>query len=165
MDAEEDGFDDPWGQESGENKISGKILDLGQRRAGKASGGGNGHLEQQGGLGFAQGTAIEEVGLLGQLLVMAGQQHPVHSSGFYGGEDPVGGRAEGIDVLLAIKNTNIATSTEIQAQALPNLSKRAVQRYLRSLVVMGLVYTVGNNNSEYRYYLSGKAKQLFGVKG
>jgi len=50
LDAEEDGFDDPWGQESGENKISGKILDLGQRRAGKASGGGNGHLEQQGGL-------------------------------------------------------------------------------------------------------------------
>ena len=50
LDAEQDGFDDPWGQESGENKISGKILDLGQRRAGKASGGGNGHLEQQGGL-------------------------------------------------------------------------------------------------------------------
>ena len=50
LDAEEDGFDDPWGQESGENKIRGKILDLGQRRAGKASGGGSGHLEQQGGL-------------------------------------------------------------------------------------------------------------------
>ena len=69
----------------------------------------------------------------------------------------------GIDVLLAIKNTKVATSAEIQAQALPNLSKRAVQRYLKSLVVMGLVYTIGNNNSEYRYYLSGKAKQLFGV--
>ena len=60
-------------------------------------------MQQQGGLGFAQGTAIEEVGLLGQLLVMAGQQHPVHPSGFDGGEDPVGGRAEGIDVLLAIR--------------------------------------------------------------
>ena len=69
----------------------------------------------------------------------------------------------GIDVLLVIKNTGVATSAEIQSQALPNLSKRSVQRYLESLVVMGLVYTIGTNNSEYRYYLSGKAKQLFGV--
>ena len=46
LDAEEDGFDDPWGQESGENKISGKILDLGQRRAGKASGGGGAHVPE-----------------------------------------------------------------------------------------------------------------------
>ena len=68
----------------------------------------------------------------------------------------------GIDVLIAIKNTKIATSAEIHIQALPNLSKRAVQRYLKSLVVIGLVYTVGNNNSEYRYFLSDKAKQLFG---
>ncbi len=70
----------------------------------------------------------------------------------------------GIDVLLAIKNTKVATSAEIQTQALPNLSKRAVQRYLKSLVVVGLIYAVGGNNSEYRYYLSGKAKQLFEVK-
>lgn len=69
----------------------------------------------------------------------------------------------GIDVLLVIKNTGVATSAEIQSQALPNLSKRSVQRYLESLVVMGLVYTIGTNNGEYRYYLSGKAKQLFGV--
>ena len=69
----------------------------------------------------------------------------------------------GIDVLLVIKNTGVATSAEIQSQALPNLSKRSVQRYLESLVVMGLVYTIGTNNSEYRYYLSGKAKQLFGA--
>ena len=32
LDAEEDGFDDPWGQESGENKISGKICSLSGRR-------------------------------------------------------------------------------------------------------------------------------------
>ena len=32
LDAEEDGFDDPWGQESGENKISGKICPLSGKR-------------------------------------------------------------------------------------------------------------------------------------
>lgn len=48
LEAAGDGFDDPWGQESGENKIRGKILDMGQMRAGKASGGGSGHLEQPG---------------------------------------------------------------------------------------------------------------------
>lgn len=50
LEAVEDGFDAPWGQENGENETSGKILNLGQIRAGKASGGGNGHLEQQDGL-------------------------------------------------------------------------------------------------------------------
>lgn len=38
-------FDNPWSQASWENKASGKILNLGQIRAGKASG--SGHLEQQ----------------------------------------------------------------------------------------------------------------------
>lgn len=35
LEAAGDGFDDPWSQESGENKIRGKILDMGQMRAGK----------------------------------------------------------------------------------------------------------------------------------
>ena len=38
-------FDDPWSQASWENEASGKILNLGQIQAGKASG--SGHLEQQ----------------------------------------------------------------------------------------------------------------------
>lgn len=70
----------------------------------------------------------------------------------------------GIDVLLVIKNTKVATSREIQAQALPGLSLRSVQRYLKGLIEMGLVYTKGGNNEELRYFLSGKAKQLFGVE-
>lgn len=42
-----DGFDAPWGQKNGENENCGEILDLGQIRAGKASGDGRGHQEQQ----------------------------------------------------------------------------------------------------------------------
>lgn len=70
----------------------------------------------------------------------------------------------GIDVLLVIKNTGVATSFEIQAQALPYLTIRSVQRYLKSFVDTGLIYSVGGNNEELRYFLTGKAKQLFGVK-
>ena len=69
----------------------------------------------------------------------------------------------GIDTLLAIKNAPVATTTEIQIQVMPDLSRRAVQRYLKTLADIGLVYIVGNGDREYRYYLSGKAKQLFGV--
>jgi len=72
----------------------------------------------------------------------------------------------GIDVLIVIKNTKIATSREIQTQVLPHLSIRAVQRYLSGLVVMGLVSVIqGGKSDDYRYFLSGKAKQLFEVKG
>lgn len=70
----------------------------------------------------------------------------------------------GINVLLVIKNTSVATSKEVQVQALPNLSLRSVQRYLKSLIALGLVYVVsGGNSDDYRYYLTGKAKELFGV--
>ena len=69
----------------------------------------------------------------------------------------------GIDTLLAIKNMPVATTTEIQIQVMPDLSRRAVQRYLKTLADIGLVYIVGNGDREYRYYLSGKAKQRCGV--
>lgn len=69
----------------------------------------------------------------------------------------------GIDTLLAIKNMPVATTTEIQIQVMPDLSRRAVQRYLKTLADIGLVYIVGNGDREYWYYLSGKAKQLFGA--
>ena len=68
----------------------------------------------------------------------------------------------GIDVLLAIKNTPVATASEIQQQVMPDVTKRAVQRYLKNLVQIGLLYTKAKNGEEYRYYLTGKAKQLFG---
>ena len=70
----------------------------------------------------------------------------------------------GIDVLLVVKNTSVATASEIQLQALPHLSIRSVQRYLSGLVVIGLVSVIqGGKNDDFRYFLSGKAKQLFGV--
>lgn len=68
----------------------------------------------------------------------------------------------GIDVLLTIKNTPVATVDVIQEQVLPNLSKRSVQRYLVSLQNIDLVRRVGSSNSGYRYYLSGAAEELFG---
>lgn len=69
----------------------------------------------------------------------------------------------GIDVLLAVKNTPVATASEIQIQVMPLVSKRAVQRYLKNLVQIGLLYAKCSEGQEYRYYLSGKSKQLFGV--
>lgn len=69
----------------------------------------------------------------------------------------------GIDVLLAVKNTSVATASEIQVQVMPDVTKRAVQRYLKNLVKVGLLYAKCSEGQEYRYYLSGKAKQLFGV--
>ena len=71
----------------------------------------------------------------------------------------------GIDVLLAVKNTPVATASEIQQQIMPNVTKRAVQRYLKNFVQIGLLYAKRGEGLENRYYLSGKAKQLFEVKG
>lgn len=71
----------------------------------------------------------------------------------------------GIDVLLAVKNTPVATASEIQQQVMPDVTKRAVQRYLKNFVQIGLLYVKAKSGEEYRYYLTGKAKQLFGVQG
>lgn len=70
----------------------------------------------------------------------------------------------GINVLLAVKNTPVATASEIQQQVMPDVTKRAVQRYLKNLIEIGLLYAKAEAGKEYRYYLTGKAKQLFGVK-
>jgi hypothetical protein len=71
----------------------------------------------------------------------------------------------GVDVLLAVKNTDVATASEIQLQVMPLENIRSVQRYLNSLVQAELLYTGRSKIGEAkRYYLTGKAKQLFGVK-
>lgn len=79
-----------------------------------------------------------------------------------------GGKARvisvGIDVLLAVKNTGIATASEIQQQVMPLANIRSVQRYLNSMVQAELLYTGRSKIGEAkRYYLTGKAKELFGV--
>ncbi|WP_034581924.1 hypothetical protein [Acinetobacter sp. HR7] len=71
----------------------------------------------------------------------------------------------GIDVLLVIRNTPVATSKEIRDQALPYLTLRSTQRYLKTLVQAGLIGAIGGGNDEYRYFLTPKTKQLFGVQG
>ena len=45
------------------------------------------------------------------------------------------------------------------------MSKRSAQRYLKNFVQIGLLYAKRGEGLENRYYLSGKAKQLFEVKG
>lgn len=73
--------------------------------------------------------------------------------------------SRGIDVLLVIKNNKVATVREIHQQAMPDLSERTVQRYMHSLQETGLVRGVGGgNNHGYRYFLTPKAKQLFGIQ-
>ena len=67
----------------------------------------------------------------------------------------------GVDVLLAIKNTGIATASEVQQQAMQTEGIRWVQRYLNSMVQAGLLYAGKSKFGEAkRYYLTGKAKQL-----
>ena len=79
-----------------------------------------------------------------------------------------GGKARvlsvGIDVLLAIRNTGVATASEVQQQVMQSVNIRSVQRYLNSMVQADLLYTGRSKLGEAkRYYLTGKAKQLFGV--
>lgn len=79
-----------------------------------------------------------------------------------------GGKARvlsvGIDVLLAIKNTGVATAAEVHEQVMPNVGIRCVQRYLNSLVEAELLWVKKYKLGEsHRYYLTGKAKELFRV--
>lgn len=69
----------------------------------------------------------------------------------------------GIDVLLVIKTNGYATANQIQQQVLKDIDKRSVQRYLKTLVEAGLIYKIGKTGYEYKFYLTGKSLQLFGV--
>lgn len=71
--------------------------------------------------------------------------------------------ARGIETLLAIKSIPVATANEVQRLVMPDCSIRTVQRYLTELEQLGLVRRHGRGTSGCRYYLDGKAKQLFGV--
>ena len=67
----------------------------------------------------------------------------------------------GIETLFAINNTPVATAKEVQRLVMPDCSIRTVQRYLTELEQLGLVRRHGSGTSGCRYYLDGKAKQLF----
>lgn len=68
----------------------------------------------------------------------------------------------GIDVLLVIKNTYPPSAKEVQLQVMPNETIRTVQRYLKGLCEVGLIYGVSAAGNAPKYYLTGKALQLFG---
>lgn len=72
----------------------------------------------------------------------------------------------GIGVLLAVKNTPIATVSELRKTALSDLSLRTAQRYLKGLEQAGYIKRKDSGFAdESRFFLTDKAKQLFGVKG
>lgn len=73
-----------------------------------------------------------------------------------------------ISVLRAIQTTPIATTSELREKALSDVSLRSAQRYLKGLERSGYVSRLadtGWNRGDARYFLTDKAKQLFGVKG
>lgn len=68
-----------------------------------------------------------------------------------------------ISVLRAIQTTPVASTSELREKALPDISQRSVQRYLKNLERAGYVRrVVGGNCDDARYFLTEKSKQLFG---
>jgi len=70
-----------------------------------------------------------------------------------------------IAVLQAIQTTPVASTSALREQVLPDLSLRTAQRYLKGLEQAGYVSRVldaGWGRSDARYFLTEKAKQLFG---
>ena len=73
-----------------------------------------------------------------------------------------------IAVLQAIQTTPVASTSALREQVMPDLSQRTAQRYLKGLERTGYVSRVldaGWRKSDARYFLTEKAKQLFGVQG
>ncbi|MDH1276190.1 winged helix-turn-helix domain-containing protein [Acinetobacter johnsonii] len=73
-----------------------------------------------------------------------------------------------ISVLRVIQTTPVASTSELREKALPDISQRSVQRYLKNLERAGYVRRVldaGWHKSDARYFLTEKAKQLFGAQG
>lgn len=68
-----------------------------------------------------------------------------------------------IAVIKAVATLPVATSKEIRAKALPNLSSRQAQVYLKCLLEKGYIRFVGNPHTEHRYFLTEQSKQLFNV--
>lgn len=68
-----------------------------------------------------------------------------------------------IAVIKAVATLPIATSKEIKAKALPNLSNRQAQVYLKCLLEKGYIRFVGNPHTEHRYFLTEQSIQLFNV--
>ena len=72
-----------------------------------------------------------------------------------------------VSVLKFIQVTPIATTSILKDAALSDMSLRSAQRYLKGLEQSGYVKRKldgGRSRGDARYFLTDKAKQLFGVK-
>lgn len=67
-----------------------------------------------------------------------------------------------ISVLRVIQTTPVASTSELREKALPDISQRSVQRYLKNLERAGYVRRVIGGGDDARYFLTEKSKQLFG---
>ena len=70
-----------------------------------------------------------------------------------------------LSVLKVIQEKPVASTTEIQDAALKGLSRRTTQRYLRGLEEAGYISRKFSQFHDSRFFLTEKAKQLFGAQG
>ena len=66
----------------------------------------------------------------------------------------------GLTILIAIKNTPVATIKGINKNALPDIDKRTIQRYVKGFEERGYVRRKCHGcTDEARFFLTDKAKQ------
>ena len=65
-------------------------------------------------------------------------------------------------LIKAIRETPIATTKEVQKLALPDMSPRSCQRYVKQLVDAGYVRKKKKKNMGYRLYPTEKVIEIFG---
>ena len=69
-----------------------------------------------------------------------------------------------IAVLKCVESVPVATIAVIREKVMPSVTKRSVQRCVQGLVCTGyLKEKRGGRGSESRFFLTEKAKQLFGA--
>lgn len=65
-------------------------------------------------------------------------------------------------LIKAIRETPIATTKEVQKLALPDMSPRSCQRYVKQLIDAGYVRKVGSKDMGCRLYPTEKVIEIFG---
>lgn len=68
-----------------------------------------------------------------------------------------------IDVLKCVESVPVATTAVIREKVMPSVTKRSVQRCVQGLVCTGYLREKKSGGDESRYFLTDKAKQLFGA--
>ena len=66
-------------------------------------------------------------------------------------------------VLKAVQQLPVASTSELSKVALPKLTIRSTQRYLKGLEKAGYIRRHADGFNEARFFLTEKAKQLFGI--